>query len=164
MKEPLDPPCLGSGLLQKTKKLVLLEPPTILLAFLHSGNFLSVQTNFSNRKITVNNIKSPLTWGPYSVILPIEESTTPCIYTQNDFAFWRILLGLLIGFSSKLHQGFSSHSCLSERMKAVCKSIHLYGEWCYQHQSIMEMFLDYYPEIYGFNPSVIEKQVGPECF
>ena len=51
-----------------------------------------------------------------------------------------------------------------ERMKSVCKSIHLYGEWCYQHQSIMEMFLDYYPEIYRLNPSVIESQVFPECF
>ena len=28
----------------------------------------------------------------------------------------------------------------------------------------MEMFLDYYPEIYRFNPSVIESQVCPECF
>ena len=51
-----------------------------------------------------------------------------------------------------------------ERMKTVCKSIHLYGEWCYQNQSIMEMFLDYYPEIYRFHPSVIESQICPECF
>ena len=51
-----------------------------------------------------------------------------------------------------------------DRMKAVCKSIHLYGEWCYQHQSILEMFFDYYPEIYRFKPSDIESQLCPQCF
>ena len=51
-----------------------------------------------------------------------------------------------------------------ERMKAVCKSIHQYGQWCYQPQSILEMFFDDYPEIYRLNTSVLKSQVCPECF
>ena len=31
-------------------------------------------------------------------------------------------------------------------------------------QSVMEIFLDYYPEIYRLKPSVIKSQICPECF
>ena len=51
-----------------------------------------------------------------------------------------------------------------DRMKAVCESIHLHGEWCYQHQTFLEMLLNYYPESYRLNPSTITSQVCPECF
>ena len=49
-------------------------------------------------------------------------------------------------------------------MNSVCKSIHLYSAWCYQTQSVMELFLDYYPEIHKVNPLVIKSQICPECF
>ena len=46
-----------------------------------------------------------------------------------------------------------------ERMKPVCKSILLYGAWRYQNQTVLEMFLDYYPE----TSLVIKLQICPEC-
>ena len=50
-------------------------------------------------------------------------------------------------------------------MKAVCKSIHLYGEWRSQQKSTLETFFDeYYQEISLFNPLFIESQECPECF
>ena len=47
-----------------------------------------------------------------------------------------------------------------ERMKTVCKSIHLYGAWRYQKQTVLEMFLDYYPETF----LIIKSQICPECY
>ena len=46
------------------------------------------------------------------------------------------------------------------QMKAVCKSIQLYGARCYQNQTVMELFLDYYPE----TSLVIKSQICPQCF
>ena len=47
-----------------------------------------------------------------------------------------------------------------ERMKAVCKSIHLYNEWRSQQNSLMKMC----QEISIFSPLFIESQVCPKCF
>ena len=52
---------------------------------MHSAKILSPLTDFSNHKITVNNIKQPVILGSYSGGLSIEEITTlpPSVYTTK---------------------------------------------------------------------------------
>ena len=50
------------------------------------------------------------------------------------------------------------------RMKAVCNSIRLHGEWCHQHQTFLESLSDIYPQSYRLNPSPIESQTCSQCF
>ena len=37
-------------------------------------------------------------------------------------------------------QDLAARAVHREQMKAVCKSIDLYGAWCYQNQTVLEMF------------------------
>ena len=100
---------------------------------------------------------------PYSVLLPIEETTTWCIYHKMALAFGESHWDYLPDLVQKYIEDLAVIAIHRDRMKAVCKSIHLYGEWCYQHQTFLEMLLDYYPEIYRFKTSPTESQVCPEC-
>ena len=69
---------------------------------------------------------------------------------------WDYLPDLLQNYIEYL----AARAAHQDRMRAVCKSIHLYGAWCYQNQTPMEMLLECYPE----TSLVITSQVCPECF
>ena len=81
------------------------------------------------------------------MLLPIEESTTP-VYTTKALPFgephWYYLSDLVENYIEDL----AARAVHRERMKVVCKSIHLYGEWRSQQNSLLEMFFDYYQEFF----------------
>ena len=73
---------------------------------------------------------------------------------------WEYLPDLIQNYMEDL----AARAVHRERIKAVCKSIHLYDEWRSQQNSLLEMSFDYYQEISRFSPLFIESQVCPECF
>ena len=92
----------------------------------------------------------------------LEESIKSCQNNTLPFgeSHWDYLPDLIQNYIMDL----AARAVHCDRMQAVCKSIHLHAEWCYQHQTFLEMLFDYYTESYRLNPSTITSQVCPVCY